>query len=123
MLGFLIKIKNNDGVELAQINEGPNDRIKIFTGLQDMEKDGKSKCILDKGGYPYQYSAKACDIMPLIEKWFDKLPEWDPRLKGNFWMMGYGITPDLPVKTTKNKSEIPTYSSDEILVIELWDLS
>ena len=123
MLGFLITIKNKDGKVLAKIAEQANDKIKIFRSLNDMEKDGKSKCILDKGGYPDKYLAKACDIMPLIEKWFDDLPEWDPRLKGNFMMMGYGIAPDLPVETTKNKSEIPIYSSDETLEIELWDLS
>ncbi|MDR1149465.1 MAG: hypothetical protein LBK66_12630 [Spirochaetaceae bacterium] len=123
MLGFLITIKNNDGKILARIAEHSNDRISIFGNLENMEKEGKSKCILNEGGYPYKYSAKACDIMPLIEKWLDTLPEWEPRLKGISWMMGYGITPDLPVETTKNKSEIPIYSSDETLVIELWDLS
>jgi hypothetical protein len=123
MLGFLITIKNNDGKILAKFAEQANDEISIFESLINMEKDGKSKCILNKGGYPYKYSAKACDIMPLIEKWLDALPEWDPRSKGDFWMMGYGITPDLPVETTKDKSEIPIYSSDETLVIELWDLS
>ena len=123
MIGFLITIKNNDGEELAKITELSGDRTRIFSSLEDMKKDGKSKCILDKGGYPYKYSVKACDIMPLINKWFDELPEYDPRSKGDFWMMGYGITPDLPVKITKDKSEIPIYSSDEILIVELWDLS
>jgi hypothetical protein len=88
-----------------------------------MEKDGKAKCILDKGGYPFRYTAKACDIMPLIEKWFDELYEGDPRLEGEFVMMGYGMAPDLLVETTKDKSEIPVYSPDETLEIELWDLS
>jgi hypothetical protein len=123
MLGFLITIKNNDGKILAKFAEQANDKISIFRSLINMKKDGKSKCVLDKGGYPYKYLDKACDIMPLIEKWFDELPEWDPRSKGDFLMMGYGITPDLPVKTTKNKAEIPVYSSDETLMIELWDLS
>jgi hypothetical protein len=88
-----------------------------------MEKEGKSKCIVDEGGYPYIYSVKAGDIMPLIAEWLDELPEWDPRSKGKFLMLGYGVTPDLPVETTKDTSEIPVYTPDETLVVELWDLS
>jgi hypothetical protein len=29
----------------------------------------------------------------------------------------------VPVKTTRNKSELPGYAPEETLVIELWDLS
>jgi hypothetical protein len=126
MLGFWITIKNNDGKILVNHTEYPNDRISIFEDLQNMEKEGKAKCIEADYFYPNKYSVKACDIIPLLEKlekWRDTLPEWDPRSKGTVLTMDHGTTSDLPVETTKNKSKIPISSLDETLMIEVWDLS
>ena len=123
MVGYIIHVQNSDGKTLVTIQQRVSERVSVLDSLENMEKDGKSKCILDNGGYPYRYSVKASDIIPVIEKWFDSLRENDPRLKMDFWMMGYGVTPDCPVHTTKNKSEIPVCSPDETLTVELWDLS
>jgi hypothetical protein len=123
MIGFLVEVtktKENGGGVVAKWVDYPN-YGHFFSDLKDLEKNGKALCVYDGGGYPYKYTAKATDVMPLIEKGLNARPDIDT--KGSFWMMGYGIVPNIPVATTKNIIEIPACSTDETLLLELWDLS
>jgi hypothetical protein len=121
MLGCLVEVrktKENDGNIVAKWTDLD---YHFWRNLKELEKQGKALCIHNGGGYPSIYSAKTSDVMPLIEKGLDDRP--DVYKKESFIMVGYSVVPDIPVVTTKDKSEIPFCSPGETLVIELWDLS
>ena len=123
MIGWLVtvtKAEENGGGLVAKWLDHPN-YGHFYRALRDLEKEGKALCIHDGGGYPYKFTAKAADVMPLIEKGLSERPEYDKN--GSFWMMGHGVHPDIPVMTTKSTTELPAYSPDETLFLELWDLS
>jgi hypothetical protein len=122
MSGLLVevrKIKANGGNIVAEWTD--SFPFHFYKNLEELEKQGKALCIHNGGGYPYIYSAKTSDVMPLIEKELNDRPDVDKN--GFSIMVGYSNVPDIPAITTRDKSEIPFCSSDETLIIELWDLS
>jgi hypothetical protein len=121
MLGFLVTVKKSEENGGGVVAKWDDHSMDFYGDLQDLKKKGKALCIHYGGGYPNKYTAKASDVIPLIKKALNGRP--DVAKNGSFWMMGYGIVPDIPVATTKDITEIPSFSPDETLLIELWDLS
>jgi len=72
---------------------------------------------LSRGGYPNRYSAKACDILPLIA---DGPPPYDgPIVIGDDYVVPGGSSRDLILCHDK----IATCPPERVLTIEAWDLS
>jgi hypothetical protein len=122
MIGFLVtatKTEENGGGMVAKWAD--RSHLHFFHEIRKLEKEGKAVCIFNNGGYPYQYTVKAGDIIPLIKKELDERDDFDK--EGSFLMLGYDIVPDAIVTTTKDSTEMLACSADETLLIELWDLS
>ncbi|MFP3042314.1 hypothetical protein LQZ19_10915 [Treponema primitia] len=122
MLGWLVEVKKteeNGGTIVAQWSHTPYG--DLHAELRNLAKQGKAVFIHDGGGYPYIYSAKTIDVMPLIEQGLNARD--DVAKDGSFVMLGYGIVQDILVATTKEISDVPFCPPDETLIITLWDLS
>jgi hypothetical protein len=126
MNGFLVyvtKTEENGGSIVAKWD----DHRDFYRDLLTLEGKGKALCTYNGGGYPFKYTAKTADVMPLIKKALDERLAYNKLVgiegDGTFWMMGYGVVPDMPVATTNSTAEILACSADETLLLELWDLS
>lgn len=76
--------------------------------LNTLKSEGKVELSYNRGGYPYRYLVKASDLLPIIYS--------DERISPTS-TAAFGLT------VTRNTEIIGACSQDEVLQIEMWDLS
>lgn len=125
MLGWNIRIyrQDADGHEPATWDTGFGDRVAVWqTGLgglrwiDDLVEQGRA-VDLQGNGYPMRYSARAADLLLVIEQ--------GPPHANAVWMHDPGdiLGPAWDGKTVVHDDVVQQCSPDEWLLIEAWDES
>lgn len=124
-LGWHISIyrQQNDGSAPASFGDAHGPRVAVWQtglrGLNWLDELVKQQKAIDLGGngYPLEYTAMACYIIPRIR---DEPPEAKA-----VWTFDAGdiILPGWLGRTTKDPAVMDTCHSDEWLLIQAWDES
>lgn len=125
MLGWNIRIYRQDTGrdEPADWDTGFGDRVAVWQAglwglrwIDDLVEQGRA-VDLKGNGYPMRYSARAADLIPVIEQ--------GPPLANEVWIYGVNdiLGPAWDGKTVFHEEVARRCDPDEWLLIEAWDES
>ncbi len=85
--------------------------------LDELIKEGKASLLSDNGGYPCRYTAKACDVLPLLMA--GPPPHAGPPVFGD----DYVLPGNWSGRVTIHHDRLAACPLDQVLTIDAWDLS
>lgn len=124
-LGWNIAVvrQRNDGTSPATFGALHGARLAVWqTGVSGLDwidalVEEKRAILLGGNGYPLEYTAQACHLLPILEG--------DPPQAKPIWTRDPGdfILPGYLGRTTKYPEAILACRSDEWLIVQAWDES